>query len=251
VEGRIYVDDGPVLDRAVAERAGLGWFGKNTCILTPGYGSWVFLGEVITGLELEADQPLKKSCGLCLRCLEACPTGAIVAPYILDNRRCISFLTIENRGPIPRELRPLVGDWLFGCDICQEVCPVNRKASPAREPAFMGVRTSRLELVPLLRMGDGEFSERFRASPIRRAKRLGLQRNACVVLGNLGDPSAVPALARVLREGEPLLRAHAAWALGRLGGRARRHLSEALKMEGEPAVREEIEAALIRSGPAS
>ena len=131
IAARWYVDDGPMLDRAAANRAGIGWFGKNTNILTPQFGSWVFLGQVITDLELEPDAPLKKSCGSCVRCIEDCPTGAIVAPYVVDNARCISYLTIENRGAIPGELRPLIGDWVFGCDICQDVCPVNRKAQPA------------------------------------------------------------------------------------------------------------------------
>ena len=131
IAARWYVDDGPMLDRAAANRAGIGWFGKNTNILNPAFGSWVFLGQVITDLELEPDAPLKKSCGSCVRCIEDCPTGAIVAPYVVDNARCISYLTIENRGAIPYELRPLMGDWVFGCDICQDVCPVNRKARPA------------------------------------------------------------------------------------------------------------------------
>ena len=134
IAARWYVDDGPMLDRAAANRAGIGWFGKNTNILNPAFGSWVFLGQVITDLELEPDAPLKKSCGSCVRCIEDCPTGAIVAPYVVDNARCISYLTIENRGAIPRELRPLMQDWVFGCDICQDVCPVNRKARPAGWP---------------------------------------------------------------------------------------------------------------------
>ncbi|MBI4200106.1 MAG: tRNA epoxyqueuosine(34) reductase QueG [Chloroflexi bacterium] len=245
VRSRVFVDDSPLLERAVAERAGLGWFGKNTNILTPTHGSWVFLGAVITDLELEPDGPLKKSCGSCIRCIPACPTGAIVAPYVIDATRCISYLTIECRGPIPRHLRPLVGDWLFGCDICQEVCPVNRDlpspaptgvSSPLRRTGF-----SALELVPLLSMTEEEFRKRFRDSPVRRAKRVGLQRNACVVLGNLGDRTALPALGRVLREGEPLVRGHAAWALGRLGGaQAARLLQAALAQESDPWVREEI-----------
>ena len=135
IAARWYVDDGPMLDRAAANRAGIGWFGKNTNILTTQFGSWVFLGQVITDLELEPDAPLKKSCGSCVRCIEDCPTGAIVAPYVVDNARCISYLTIENRGAIPRELRPLMGDWVFGCDICQDVCPVNLKGLPA-EPTL-------------------------------------------------------------------------------------------------------------------
>ena len=136
VRARYFVDDGPMNDRAPAERSGLGWFGKNTNILTPTHGSWVFLAEVVTDLDLTPDPPLKKTCGECVRCIPACPTGAIVAPYVIDNRKCISFLTIELRGAIPRELRPLMGDWVFGCDICQEVCPVNRKAAPTLEAEF-------------------------------------------------------------------------------------------------------------------
>ena len=136
VRTRYFVDDGPMNDRAAAERSGVGWFGKNTNILTPTHGSWVFLAQVITDLDLKPDPPLKKTCGECVRCIPACPTDAIVAPYVIDNRRCISFLTIELRGPIPRELRPLMGDWVFGCDICQEVCPVNRKAPLSAEPDF-------------------------------------------------------------------------------------------------------------------
>ncbi|HIM36916.1 MAG TPA: tRNA epoxyqueuosine(34) reductase QueG, partial [Dehalococcoidia bacterium] len=128
---RWYVDDGPMMDRAAASRSGLGWFGKNTNILTPSLGSWVFLGQVVTDLELEPDQPLKKTCGSCVRCIDACPTGAIIAPYVIDNARCISHLTIENRGEIPLALRPQIGDWIFGCDICQDVCPVNHKAPPS------------------------------------------------------------------------------------------------------------------------
>ena len=136
VRTRVFVDDGPMNDRAAAARSGLGWFGKNTNILTPTHGSWVFLGQVVTDLELEPDAPLAKTCGNCVRCIDDCPTGAIVAPYVIDNRRCISFLTIELRGVIPRELRPLVGAWVFGCDICQDVCPVNRKARLGGETAF-------------------------------------------------------------------------------------------------------------------
>ncbi len=239
-----YVDDGPMLDRAVAQRAGIGWFGKNTNVLTTSHGSWVFLGQLITDLELEPDPPLKKTCGNCVRCIDACPTGAIVAPYVIDNARCISHLTIENRGPIPRHLRPLMFDWVFGCDICQDVCPVNVKAVYTKEQAFKQRRFGTLDLVALLELTDEEFRERFRNSPIKRAKRVGLQRNACVALGNAGDQTAVPALAAALRNGEPLVRSHAAWALGRLGGaRAEAALEEALSLERDAEVAEEIRAA--------
>ena len=142
VNTRLFVDDGPMNDRAAAERAGVGWFGKNTNILTPSHGSWVLLGQVITDLELRPDPPLAKNCGECVRCIDACPTGAIVAPYVIDNRKCISFLTIELRGAIPRELRPLVADWVFGCDICQDVCPVNRDFDPGPNRPSSSATTS-------------------------------------------------------------------------------------------------------------
>ena len=245
VKTRIFVDDGPMNDRAAAERAGVGWFGKNTNILNPTYGSWLLLGQVITDLDLVPDVPLKKNCGECVRCIDDCPTGAIVAPYVIDNRKCISFLTIELRGPIPRDLRPLMGDWVFGCDICQDVCPVNWKAAPALEPAFRKRHDfDAPALLPLLELDDEGFRERFRGSPIKRAKRVGLQRNVCVALGNIGDPVAVPALARVLKTGEPLLREHAAWALGKIGTpEARAALLTALPDETE----REVDKELIRS----
>ncbi|MDE2787078.1 MAG: tRNA epoxyqueuosine(34) reductase QueG [Chloroflexota bacterium] len=217
---RWYVDDGPMLDRAAAARAGLGWFGKNGNILNPTYGSWLLLGQIITDLPLAADPPLAKTCGQCSRCLPACPTDAIVAPYVVDNRRCISYLTIEHKGAIPIELRAPMGNWVFGCDICQEVCPVNRKAKATRDPNFGRTDLAAVDLVELLEMTEEQFRERFAGTPIMRAKRVGMQRNACVALGNSGDTAAVPALARALRSAPPLVRAHAAWALGRIGGPA-------------------------------
>ena len=251
VAARWYVDDGPMLDRAAANRAGIGWFGKNTNILTPDFGSWVFLGQVITDLDMEPDAPLKKSCGSCVRCIEDCPTGAIVAPYVVDNTRCISYLTIENRGPIPSELRPLIGDWVFGCDICQDVCPVNRKAQEAGQPITPvaqhkeGRTTALLDLVELLEMSEFEFRSRFAGTSVMRAKRAGLQRNACVALGNAGDSDAVPALARALEHDEPLVRGHAAWALGRIGGTpAASALVQAAARETDSGALEEIKAAL-------
>ena len=193
VSARIFVDDGPMNDRAAAARAGVGWFGKNTNILTQTHGSWVFLAQVITDIPLEPDAPLKKTCGQCSLCIPACPTDAIVAPYVIDNKRCISYLTIELRGAIPRELRPLVGDWVFGCDICQDVCPVNRKAMGSLEPAFQQRHDfAAPALMPLLELDQTAFSARFRRSPIKRAKRVGLQRNVCVALGNIGDRGGNP-----------------------------------------------------------
>lgn len=266
LETRLFVDTGRIVDRAVARRAGLGWYGKNTNILTHGWGSWVFLAEIVTNLPLEEafDEPLKTSCGRCELCLHACPTGALPAPYVLDNRRCISYLTIELRGSIPLELRPLMGNLIFGCDICQEVCPVNLAAerrlglrqglSPGTRPLPFRPRQafaprsssgSNPELIPLLKLTEEEFRERFRGSPIKRAKRRGLLRNVCVALGNSKDCSAVPALCEALHHEEALVRGHAAWALGQLGGGAARHaLEEALSNETEGEVRQEICCAL-------
>ncbi len=246
VRTRVFVDDGPMNDRAAAERAGIGWFGKNTNILTRSHGSWVFLSQVVTDLELEPDQPLAKTCGDCMICIDDCPTGAIVAPYVIDNRRCISYLTIELRGSMPRELRPLVGDWVFGCDICQDVCPVNRKASGSLEPAFRQRHDfGAPALIPLLELDDEGFRERFRKSPIKRAKRVGLQRNVCVALGNIGDARAVPALVRAMHSPDALVREHAAWALGRIGGQeAATALATTLDVETVPSVRCEVELSL-------
>lgn len=242
---RIFVDDSALLERGVAERAGVGWFGKNTNILTQSHGSWVFLGALITDLPLQPDQPLKKSCGECTRCIPACPTGAIIAPYALDARRCISYLTIEHRGPIPEHLRSLVGDWVFGCDICQEVCPVNREVEGASMPELRRTGFDAVELFPLLSMDREEFARRFRNTPIKRAKLEGMKRNACVVLGNLKDERAVPALGSALRDGQPLVRGHAAWALGRIATpEARRALEAARAWEEDLYVAGEVTAAL-------
>ena len=243
---RVFVDDGPMNDRAAAERAGVGWFGKNTNILTPSHGSWVFLAQVITDVALEPDTPLKKTCGNCVRCIDDCPTGAIVSPYVLDNRKCISYLTIELRGTIPRELRPLMGDWVFGCDICQDVCPVNRKAAAGSEAAFQKRHDfDAPELLPLLEIDDEEFRARFRKSAIKRTKRVGLQRNVCVALGNIGDATAIPALKKALFGDDSVVRLHAAWALGRIGGEVSLGcLALALGQETDADVREEIELSI-------
>ena len=273
VETRLFVDTGRMVDRAVAQRAGLGWYGKNTNILTKGWGSWVFLAEIVTNLPLGGDDgkfydtPSKASCGDCDICLRACPTAALPAPYVLDNTRCISFLTIELRGSIPLELRPLMGNLIFGCDICQQVCPVNivaerrlglRQDGKISSPSSQSIQFyprrefrprpptgSSPELIPLLSLTEEQFRERFRNSPIKRAKRRGLLRNVCVALGNIGDPQAIPALIGALHDAEPLVRGHAAWALGRIGGEeARRELEEALKEEQDEEVRREIECAM-------
>jgi epoxyqueuosine reductase len=239
---RLMVDHGPLAERAFAARAGLGWFGKSTNLLTPAAGSWVLLAELLTTAELEPDAPLRKSCGACVRCVVACPTGAIAGPYDLDNGLCISYQTIEQRGSIPRRLRPLMGDWLFGCDVCQDACPV-----PSRAEAMVDLRPASLEaaapsLIPLLSLTGEQFRARFAGRPLMRAKRDGLLRNACIALGNRGDERAVPALIAALNDAAPLVRGHAAWALGRLGARA--PLDIARRREEDTSVRAEIEAAL-------
>ena len=242
VRSRIFVDDGPMNDRAAARRSGVGWFGKNTNILTSSHGSWMFLSQIITDLYLRRDTPLKKTCGNCVACIDDCPTGAIVAPYVIDNKKCISYLTIELRGAIPRKLRPLVGDWIFGCDICQDVCPVNRKALKSNEDSFKqrpGFSTP--DLVEILEMDQAKFSEKYKDSPIKRTKLLGLKRNACVALGNNGDLGSISALTRALWEEESLVRIHAAWALGRIGGeKAIAILERALHSEKDVEIINEI-----------
>jgi epoxyqueuosine reductase len=258
---RYFVDSGPLAERAVARRAGLGSPGKNTCLLTS-KGSFVFLAELIVDCELVPDAPSQKqTCGRCTLCLQACPTGALVAPGVLDNRKCISYHTIENRGAIPRELRAQMGEWIFGCDICQDVCPYNARPTLTRLPEFEPASPERAlpELIPLLELDDAAFRERFRGSPVLRAKRWGLQRNVCVALGNSGDPAAVPPLIRALEQHDhPLVRGHAAWALGRLATSPAvpaesRHqaiaaLQRCLAVEQDESVREEVLAALETCG---
>jgi len=248
---RTYVDTGPVLERELAARAGLGAQGKNTCLLSR-QGSWFLLGELFLGLELEPDQPVADLCGGCTRCLEACPTEALPAPFELDSRRCISYWTIEHRGAMPRELRPALGEWVFGCDVCQRVCPWNQGASsrppvPVEEPDLLRPPQRRhLDLAALLGLGEEEYRRRFRGSAMQRARLEGLKRNAATVMGNRGEARFVEPLARALAE-EPdtAVRRHAAWALGRIGGAAARQALEAsLGGETDAAVREEIEAAL-------
>jgi epoxyqueuosine reductase len=247
---RAYVDTGPILERELAARAGLGFVGKNTNLIHPRLGSWLFLGELFLTAELpQVEQPpAQGTCGHCTRCLDACPTGALVAPYILDARRCISYLTIELKGPIPRELRPLMGNRIFGCDICQEVCPWNRRfARPTAKPAFQP-RPDAIAptLLDLMALDDRGFRQRFRGSPVNRAKRRGLLRNVAIALGNWGNPASLPALVRAQDDAEPLIRGHAAWALGRVDSvQARQALEKAGQQEGDDWVREEIQLALL------
>ncbi|MGH2437235.1 MAG: tRNA epoxyqueuosine(34) reductase QueG, partial [bacterium] len=244
---RYYVDTGPLLDRALAHRAGLGWFGKNTMLITKtGHGSYVFLGEILTDLVLEPDAPAEGSCGRCRICLDQCPTGAIVAPNVVDARRCISYLTIELRGWIPQELRPLMGTWVFGCDICQDVCPHNTLVKRGLHAEFAPRRDVQFpDLIELLHLDERTYQERFRHSAVKRAKRQGLRRNAAVALGNLRDTRAVPALARALSDSDPFVRGHAAWALGRIGGsEAKTALAARIALEDDLEVQSEIRNAL-------
>ena len=249
---RAYVDTGPLLERELAARAGLGFVGRNTNLIHPRLGSWLFLGEVLLSTEVPgtARPAAEGTCGQCTRCLEACPTAAFPQPYVLDARRCISYLTIELKGPIPRPFRAALGNRIFGCDICQEVCPWNRQfAQPTAEPEFQpgkdGMAPSLLELMAL---DETAFQRRFQGSPIKRAKRRGLLRNVAVALGNWGDPAAVPVLSQALSDAEPLIRGHAAWALGRIGSRqARGALEQRCAVEDDAWVREELDLALAAS----
>ncbi len=219
---KLYVDYGPVLERDHAQRAGLGWIGKNTLLIDPARGSYLLLGEILTDLDLPPDPPFEADrCGSCARCLAACPTGAIVAPREVDARLCISYLTIELRGPIPVELRPMIGTRVFGCDICQEVCPWNRDPD-AGDPAALALgrpvapATMRAWAEELLSMDDESFRARYAGTALARPRRAGLLRNLCVGLGNAGDPGDVPLLERCLRDPSPMVREHAAWALDRV-----------------------------------
>jgi epoxyqueuosine reductase len=247
VKGKVYVDTGPVLEREVASRAGVGWFGKNTMLINTRLGSFTFLGEILVNIELEYDSAEREHCGKCALCLAACPTNAFVGPYVLDSRRCIAYLTIELKGSIPNELRPLIGNRIFGCDICQDVCPWNRKIPFGRRDAFRPRNDlTAPDLIPLMGLTEEEFGSRYRGSPIKRAKRRGFLRNVAVALGNSGDRRAVPVLVRAMGDSEPLVRGHAAWALGRVGGEgARKGLEEALEREVDGYVRDEIAGALM------
>jgi len=238
---RVYVDTGPVFEREWAREAGIGWFGKNTNILNRARGSYVFLAEIFTDVELDGNaEPYDDYCGTCRRCLDLCPTQALAGGYLMEPRLCISYLTIELRGPIPVELRPKLGNWIFGCDICQDVCPWNTEpAGPVNDQLAP-------RLIELMKLNEERFRVRFRGSAIKRTKRRGLLRNVAVALGNSANRQAVPALAEAFEtEPEALVRAHIAWALGRLGGPgARRALEKRRIREDDPSVRGEITDAL-------
>ncbi len=216
--GRGVVDTAPLLERDFARRAGLGWFGKNTMLLNKHLGSYFFLGALLLDIELAPDRPHDAShCGTCTACLDACPTQAFVEPGVLDSRRCISYLTIELRGLIPENLREPMGDWLFGCDICQEVCPWNRKAPPGMEPALQAREDlTAIDLVELLSLSEEQFRHRFHGTALMRTKRQGLLRNAAIVLGNQGDPSSLPVLRQALTDLDPIVREAAQWAIDQI-----------------------------------
>ncbi len=245
---RIYTDTGPVLERGLAQRAGLGWIGKNTCLIHPRHGSYFLLGEVFLGIELQPDIPFEVDhCGTCRRCLDACPTQCILPDRTLDARRCISYLTIELKGDIPSDLRVQVGDWVFGCDVCQQVCPWNLRFATPDGDAELALRSGlpRPQLAGELRLTPQAFNLKFRRSPVQRARRRGYLRNVATVLGNNGTASSIPALAATLAgENEPLVRLHAAWALGQLGGVAA--LQAAMLNEKDEAVLRDIRLALAK-----
>ena len=237
------VDTAPLMEREFAVLAGLGWQGKNTLLLNKQVGSWFFLAALLLDLELPYDPAtLTDHCGTCRACLDACPTNAFVQPYLLDATRCISYLTIELRGPIPGELRKPMGHWVFGCDVCQDVCPWNRKSEPSHCQAFFPAENMNpFELRDLFRMDDTQFRARFRKTPLWRPRRRGLLRNAAIVLGNQSDPASIPALILGLGDPEPLVRGAAAWALHQFQDpRAKTALRERLAIETDSQVRQEL-----------
>jgi epoxyqueuosine reductase len=218
---KCYVDTGPVLERDHAAEAGIGWHGKSTMLIDETLGTWFFLAEILTTLELPADAPARDRCGTCSRCIKACPTGAITGPHKLDARRCISYLTIELKGAIPIDLRPLIGDRIFGCDDCLEACPWNRFAKVSNEAAFAARRsTVAFSLRDYLALNEAEFRNLFRKSPIKRIKRRGFLRNVCVALGNVGTAEDLPALQQATLDAEPLVAEHASWAIERIRNRS-------------------------------
>ncbi len=218
-----YVDTGPILERDLAQRAGIGFIGKHTNLISRELGNWFFLAEILTTLDLAEDEPERNRCGACRRCLDACPTQAITGPFQLDARRCVAYLTIELKGAIPRELRPLIGARVFGCDDCLEACPWNRFAQEGRiMPEARRGDLAQADLLGLLAMSEREFKTRFAGTPLFRSKRRGLSRNACVALGNIGDQAALPALRQAAEDPDPLIAEHAAWALAQVQERLNR-----------------------------
>ncbi len=246
---RCVVDTAPLLERDFARLAGLGWFGKNTMLINKRLGSFVFLGALLTDAELEPDAPHETAhCGTCTRCLEVCPTDAFPEPGVLDARKCISYLTIELKGPIPLDLRTGIGEWLFGCDLCQDVCPWNRKSPLSTDATFAPLpELASLDALAILRTSDTDLRTQFRESPLARAGPAGLKRNAAIVAGNLGDETAIPVLCETLNHVDPAVRGASAWALGCLGGPAGLEaLNTRRQFEDNSDVILELDAALAR-----
>lgn len=246
VISKVYVDTGPVLERMYGKYAGLGWVGKNTCLINQEIGSWIFVGEIIADIELDYDTPVPDRCGTCTRCIDACPTDAILEPYVLDSRLCISYLTIELKNKIPSELRDGIQDNIYGCDICQDVCPWNKRAPVSASKHFEpreGLYNP--DLSSLSNLSPEDFRELFKASPIKRTKRRGLLRNIMVAMGNSGNKDFIPHLKKCLEDEEPLVRAHAVWALSKLDGTdSRETLLKHQAVEDETMVNEEIDLIL-------
>jgi epoxyqueuosine reductase len=248
VEARFLVDTARIVDRAVAARSGLGWYGKNTMILVPGHGSWVMLGDLMVNVEIEPDPPLKPKCGRCMMCIDRCPTGAIEPGYVIRTPRCISFLTIELRDAIPHHLRPLIGKWVFGCDDCQEVCPYTVAATHDDDQAFAPATIDNAfpRLRWLLTMTEQEFRDTYRRTAVLRAKRSGLARNAAIALGNSGSTNDLGLLEKVVTSHDlPLVRGHAAWAMARIDSNVSGPiLRRQLGCEADPSVRSELKMAI-------
>ncbi|MEP7293596.1 MAG: tRNA epoxyqueuosine(34) reductase QueG, partial [Chloroflexota bacterium] len=247
-QAKVYVDTGAILERSHAQQAGLGFTGKNTMLIHPRRGSSFFIGEILTDLEFDAyDTPGRATmCGTCTRCLNACPTDAFPRPHVLDARRCISYLTIEHKGWIERDLRAKMGNWVYGCDVCQDVCPFQRFAPETGEADFAprDAEHAAPRLIDLLAMDEAGFAARFGGSAIQRIGRERLVRNACIAAGNWGSAEAIPVLERLLDDVSALVRGHAAWALGQMGALKRLHAHYA--GERDAAARDEIAAALER-----
>jgi epoxyqueuosine reductase len=253
---KVFVDSAPILERSLGQSSGLGWIGKNSCLITVGKGSFQFLAEVFTDLEPDKLTGLSKRihssgvdrCGSCRRCLDACPTGCITNDRSIDSRRCISYLTIEHKGLPACELRPLLGNWIFGCDICQQVCPWNQRFAAHTPLLELAIPTPYPELVTELYLTDADFKQKYDKSPVSRAKRRGYLRNVCIALGNVGNNSAIPTLLELLRsEEEPLVRAAAVWAIKRIDlAGAQSILKDARQIETHPMVLDEFEQAFMK-----
>lgn len=246
INAKLYVDTGPVLERVYGKYAGIGWVGKNTCLINQEIGSWLFLGEILTDAELDYDSPVPDRCGTCTKCIDSCPTDAIVEPYILDSRLCISYLSIELKDKIPAGLREGMSNNIYGCDICQDVCPWNRRAPVTDKPEFEPREDLfNPDLSCLARLTQEEFRNIFKRSPIKRTKRRGLLRNIMIAIGNSGNKDFIAYAKIGLQDEEPLVRAHAAWALSKLDiDESRDILFNHRRVETDDMVNEEIDGIL-------